>query len=227
MIIIENLIHNGEAVTLSIGGVGLHGLLFDDRETKSRWLNLLAGCDVPVEGSVLLERKALRRPTAEQKKFIGYVPASVALYEDMTVLELLDFMGEAKGVDPDKRAKQIKEAVELMGLGSVSNRLIGTLSAAHRRRIVFAQAVLGNPTVIVVDEPYLDSNAEERRDVEALLEMLGRHKPIVLGSTERDDLSACSDVTAIGMGGVRLLDLNREEVAETLAVEEENKEDEE
>ena len=176
---------------------------------------------------MLLERKSGRRPTVEQKKFIGYVPAAVALYEEMTVLELMDFMGEAKGVDPDKRAKQIKEAVELMGLEDVSNRLIGSLSAAHRRRIVFAQAVLGNPSVIVVDEPFADSNAEERRDVEALLEMLGRHKPIVLGSVEREDLLACTDVTAIDMDGVRLLDMTRDEESEAIApAEAENKEDE-
>ena len=137
-----------------------------------------------------------------QRAHIGYVPPFLALYEDMTVLELLDFVAAAKGVLPDKRARQIKEVLELMGLTALSHRLIGSLSAQNRRRLTFAQAVLGNPAFIVCDDPLGEGNAEQKRDIESLLQMLGRYKPIVLGSTSADVLPLCSDVTVIGRKGV-------------------------
>lgn len=203
MIVIENLIHNGVPISLSVEGVGLHGLLFERSETKTRWMDLLAGCDCPAEGDVLLERKESRLPSCEQKKWIGYVPADLSLYEDMTVDELLDFFGEAKGIAPDKRERQMKEAKDLMGIRAFSHRLISSLSAQGRRRVIFAQAVLGNPSVIVIDEPYGALSGEQKRDVESLLKTLGRHKPIVLGSTSADILALCQTATVIGEDGIR------------------------
>ena len=198
MIVVENVTRNGAPLSLTLQGVGLHGLLFTDATDKSEWLDLLAGCDTPREGQILLQRKDTSLPIHTQKKHVGYVPANLPLYEDMTVIEFLSFVGEAKGVAPDKREKQIKEAIDLMGLQKSASRLIASLSAANRRRVVFAQALLGNPTVILVDDPLADANADERRDMEALLEMLGRHKPIIIGSLSADLLSLCGDVTVIG-----------------------------
>ncbi len=204
MIVIENVMHNGTPVSMTVEGEGVHGFLFENRETKTRWMDWLSGCDTPDEGQVLLERKGSTRPVAEQKKFIGYVPASLSLYEDMTVLETLDFFGEAKGISTEKREKQIKEAMDLMGLQGVANRLVGTLSAANCRRTVMAQAVLGNPAVIVMDEPLAEADAEQTRDLEALLEMLGRHKPIIIGDVCADRLSLCRDIVVITENGASL-----------------------
>lgn len=204
MIVIENLNHNGTPVSLELGGVGVHGILFERADTKALWMDLLSGCEEPNEGQVLLERKGSLSPVTEQKKYIGYVPASLPLYEDMTVLETLMFFGEAKGVSAERLDGQIKQALELMGLQGVANRLIANLSAANRRRVVFAQAVLGNPAVIVMDEPYAEADAEQMRDVEALLEMLGRHKPIVIGETCADHLAVCADVVRVAEEGIFL-----------------------
>ena len=202
MIVIENLKHHGAPVSLEIGGVGVHGILFESEDTKAYWMSLLSGCEVPEEGQVLIERKGAFHPTAEQKKYIGYVPATLSLYEDMTVLETLNFFAEAKGVLPEKREKQIREALDLMGLQEVSCRLVANLSAANRRRVVMAQAVLGNPSLIVMDEPYVAADAEQKRDIEALLLMLGRHKPIIIGDVCAEHLSICGDVIVVTEDGV-------------------------
>lgn len=204
MIVIENLKHNGVPVSMTVEGACVHGLLFENKDTKKLWMDLLSGCDTPEEGEVLLERKGILHPTADLKKFIGYVPASLSLYEDMTVLETLEFFGEAKGVSSEKREKQIKEAIELMGLQSVLNRLIANLSAPNRRRVIMAQAVLGNPSLIIMDEPFFDADAEQKRDIEALLEMLGRHKPIIIGDACAENLSICQDVVVITENGAPL-----------------------
>ncbi len=203
MIVIENVAHNSAPVSLSLEGVGIHGLLFASAADKAEWMDLLAGCDVPQKGSILLQRKDSQLPVHTQKKHVGYVPSELALYGDMTVSELLEFVGEAKGISPDKRVRQIKEAVELMGLQKTEKRLIASLSVAVCRRIAFAQALLGNPSVILVDDPFADTNAEQRRDMEDLLQMLGRHKPIVIGSLSADILPLCSDVGVIDHSGVR------------------------
>lgn len=206
MIVIKNVMQNGVPVSLSIEGVGVHGLLFESKAAKTAWLSLLAGVSEPEEGEVLLYRKDCEAPAISQKRYIGYVPEVLPLYEDMTVLELLNFIGTAKGVAPDRCARQIKEALELMGLTNLSHRLIASLSVQNRRRVAFAQAVLGNPSVIICDDPFAGANAEQKRDLEALLRMLGRHKPIVVGSTTADILPLCTDVTVLDADGVRFSD---------------------
>ena len=203
MIVIENIAQDSAPVTFTIDGVGLHGLLFEDCAVKTRWLSLLGGCAEPEKGNIFFEKNGERLPVVTQRARIGYVPSPLVLYEDMTVLELLDFVAAAKGVLPDKRARQIKEVLELMGLTAHSHRLIAALSAQNRRRLCFAQAVLGNPVLIVCDDLLGEGGTEQKRDVEDLLRMLARYKPIVLGSTTADILPLCHDVTVIGREGVR------------------------
>lgn len=214
MIVVENVTRSGAPFFLTLEGVGLHGLLFADATDKSAWMDLLAGCVVPREGQILLQRKETLLPIHTQKKHVGYVPAKLPLYEDMTVTEFLSFIGEAKGVSPDKCEKQIKEAIDLLGLQKSASRLIASLSGTSCRRVAFAQALLGNPSVILVDDPFADVNAEERRDMEALLEMLGRHKPIILGALSADHLSLCGDVTVIAQNNEGVSSVSGEEDAE-------------
>ncbi len=203
MIVVENVIYNGASVSFAAEGVGIHGLLFGNESVKCAWMVLLSGQDEPESGDVLLCRKETREPVITQKRYVGYVPRELALYEDMTVLELLDFIGEAKGVTPDTRAKQIKEAMALTGLAAMASRLVGALTKQNRRRVMFAQALLGNPSVILCDEPFADADREQRRDVEALLRLLGRYKPVVLGSLGTEILPLCTDVTVLVEDGVR------------------------
>lgn len=203
MIVIENVVRSGAPVSLSIEGTGIYGLLFASAAEKSEWMDLLAGYEMPKEGRVLLQRKDASAPMHSQKKYVGYVPSDLALYGDMTVNELLAFVGEIKGVNPDKRERQIKEAVDLLGLQKVANRLISLLSPALCRRVAFAQALLGNPSVILVDDPFAGAGADQKRDMEALLEMLGRHKPIVIGALSADILPICGSVCVMDESGVR------------------------
>lgn len=204
MIVIENMAQGGTPVTFSIEGNGIHGLLFADNEAKTQWLAMLSGCAEPETGAIFFEKKEERVPVIRQRARIGYVPSALSLYEDMTVLELLDFVAAAKGVSPDKRARQIKEVLDLMGQSALSHRLIASLSAQNRLRLTFAQAVLGNPHYIVCDDPFgCADNAEQKRDIEGMLSMLGRYKPIVIGSTAAEILPLCHDVTVIAQEGIR------------------------
>ena len=203
MIVVENVIYNGTPISFVAEGVGIHGLLFEKEEGKRVWMALLSGQDEPESGEVLLRRKDTVASVISQKRYIGYVPSRLTLYEDMTVQELLDFIGEAKGITPDKRIRQIKEAMDLTGIADVANRLIGSLSAPKCRRVAFAQALLGNPSVILYDEPFADADREQKRALGELLRLLGRHKPIVIGSLDTEILSLCTDATVILEDGIR------------------------
>lgn len=203
MLLIEHVTQNGVSASFSLEGVGVHGLLFENAALKRAWMALLAGEDEPEKGAVLLCRKSETAPAVRQKRYIGYVPQALPLYEDMTPLEILDFIGEAYGIAPEKRARQSKEAMELTGISSVSGRLVSSLSTEKRRRVAFAQALLGNPTVIVCDEPFVGADAAEKREIGSLLETLGHHKPIVLGSLSADILPLCADARVLGKGGLR------------------------
>jgi ABC-2 type transport system ATP-binding protein len=203
MIVVKNVIYHGTPVSFTVEGVGIHALLFGDKEDKSMWMALLSGQDEPEAGEVSLFRKDTEASLISQKRHIGYVPSALAVYGDMTVREFLDFIGEAKGVAPDKRIKQIKEAMELTGIADVANRLLGSLSSQKCRRVAFAQAVLGNPSVILCDEPFADADREQQRVIGELLRLLGRHKPIVLGSLDTEILSLCTSATVLFEDGIR------------------------
>lgn len=203
MLLIENVTQDGVSASFSIECVGLHALLFENAAIKRAWMSLLAGEREPEEGEVLLCRKTETLPTVLAKRYVGYVPSALPLYGDMTATELLDFIGEVYGIAPDKRARQIKEALELTGLSAVSGRLLSSLSFAKCRRVAFAQALLGNPTVIVCDEPFVGADASEKRELSALLETLGHHKPIVLGGLSADILPLCADARVLGRDGLR------------------------
>lgn len=204
MIVTECLKHcgltEGEGISFSIGEKGLHGIVCKNRTQKELFLDILTGSAQADEGQVYITIKDKEFPVCEAKKHIGYVPFRFSMYEDMTVFEILDFIGEAKGVPAVKRYPQIKEAMNVTGLSKYASRQVASLSEPVRRRVGFAQAVIGNPQVIVIDEPFLVMNEADKRETVDLLEMLGKRKPVILGSTDSDILPLCSDIWTLFEG---------------------------
>ena len=204
MIVTECLKHreltSGEGISFSVEKKGLYGIVCKDRAQKEIFLDLLTGNAQADDGKVYITEKEKKFAVTEAKSRIGYLPFRFCVYEDMTVLEILDFIGEAKGVQPVKRYPQIKEAMKATGLTKYASKQVASLSEAIRRRIGFAQALIGNPKVIVIDEPFFAMNEAEKRETVDLLETLGKLKPVILGSTDSDILSLCSDIWTLFEG---------------------------
>ena len=187
---------------LSFGDKGICGVILSDESERASLFSLLCGAECSEEWDALISCKGSVTPLESLREKIGCVPAKLALYEDMTTFELLDFVGGAKGIASDRRCRQIKEALSLLRLEMHQHKVLGKLSKYVRRRILLAAALLGNPSVIVCEEPFLGLNAAQTREMSDLLSKIGQMKPIVLLSVSADVLPLCQEVSVLSASGV-------------------------
>ncbi len=170
-------------ISFSADEKGIYAFLGVSGSGKSALAALLAGADVPDCAEVLYrdtEMYKSERATAQIKRRIGYLPTTPELEPSMTVLELLDLYGSVRGVEPDKRYRQIKEALELVGLEKYKDTLVCELRRAEKKLVGFAAALLGGTEVLILDEPLRHLGADESEIVLSTLEMLCRRKVILL-----------------------------------------------
>lgn len=191
---------------------GVHGILGPSGAGKSLLLNLLSGSLEPEGGQIMMRGTVFSADPAMKAK-IGYVPKDPVFYSNMTVLEILDFMGQARGVAADKRYRQIKEAMELTGVEEIQNRLSARLNKEERKRVSYAGALLGNPDVLYIDEPIPVKDAAKRGEFSNLIAMLGKVKTVILASSDFSVVrSLCEDTLIMADG--RLLVQDRFEALE-------------
>ena len=175
---------------------GVHGVLGASRESVSALLDVICGASGFKEGYALVCGYNMSTERKNAKRKIGYMPYPICFYEDMTVYEHLLFVGEAKSVSYDKLYKNIKSALELTELEPIAERLIKKLTASERARLGIASAMLGNPDLIVLNEPQYDSVA-----LVELLKKLGKIKTVVVASSDASILEgACDDILILSHG---------------------------
>ena len=174
---------------------GIHGILSPFGGASSTLLQVLAGVWSTDSASVFLEGQTWELSSAAWKQQFGYVPKTPEFYAGMTVYELLEFVGEARGVSSELRLRQMEEALELVSLESVEYRLVERLSVGEKKRLSFAAALLGNPSLLLLDAP-----TPELFD---MIRLLGKHKTVILGSGDFDALQAlCDDIVILSDGAV-------------------------
>jgi len=187
---------------------GIYGFLGKSGSGKTALCEILAGaCEIDggelsVKDRPLYGRAAL---TADIKRKIGYVPAACCYDKDMTVMEVMDMIGLARRVDPDKRYRQIKEALSLTGMSQKTDTLVEDLSLSKRKRLSIAASLIGNPDIIIMDEPlqYLDS--KQASEIRSLLRMLQSKKVVLLFSARAANIEDnCSHVAILHNGEIKL-----------------------
>ena len=185
-------------VSFSISPKGIHGILAPKGAGKSVLMDVLSGCDTADEGEILFQGSA-----ELPKERIGYVPQDPDFYDRMTVLEALDFVGEVRGVPTDKRYRQMKEAIELIDLESVQDRLFGRLTKTEKKKVALAAALLGSTELILIDEPLWGESMTVQGENEKLLRMLGKHKTVLIASENFSLIrELCEDVLILSEGSV-------------------------
>ena len=150
-------------ISFKIEEKGVYAFLGKSKSGKTALATLLAGIEKYDSGRLLYkdtEMYSSKKSEFQIKKKIGYVPEKCFFDGDMTVFEVLEFTGRVKKIDSDKRYRQIKEAMELMGLSELSNMTVDTIGLSERKRLSIASALIGNPDVIIFDEPF--KNLEKR-----------------------------------------------------------------
>ena len=169
-------------VSFKIRNGRIYGFLGPNGAGKSTTMNIIAGCLAATDGTVLINGCDICNDPIEAKKQIGYLPEIPPLYTDMTPHEYLRFVAEAKGVKETKLDKQVNEVMELTGITHMKDRLIAGLSKGYKQRVGIAQAMLGNPDIIILDEPTVGLDPQQIIDIRALIRKLGETKTVILSS---------------------------------------------
>ena len=176
------------------------GFLGPNGAGKSTTMNIITGYLSATSGSVTVQGKNTLENPNEVKKLIGYLPEMPPLYLDMTVKEYLNFMYELKGVKLD-RQQHIGEICRLTKIDNVFNRLVGNLSKGYKQRVGIAQALLGNPPVLILDEPTVGLDPKQIIEIRNLIKSLGKSHTIILSSHILPEVQAvCERIIVINNG---------------------------
>jgi ABC-2 type transport system ATP-binding protein len=183
------------------------GFLGPNGAGKSTTMNIITGYIPATEGTVTVAGYDVFEQAEEVKKKIGYLPENPPLYLDMTVLEYLFFVAELKGVAPKERKSKIEEIAELVKLEEVKNRLIKNLSKGYKQRVGIAQALIGDPEVLILDEPTVGLDPKQIIEIRNLIKSLSKKHTIILSSHILPEVSAvCDRVVIINKGEIVAVD---------------------
>lgn len=160
----------------------VYGFLGPNGAGKSTTMNIMTGYLGATEGEVLINGHDILKEPEEAKKQIGYLPELPPLYMEMTVREYLEFVAELKGIAKNKREESINEVEKMVKIWEVENRLIRNLSKGYRQRVGLAQAVLGFPKIIILDEPSVGLDPKQIIEIRELIRQLSKKHTVILSS---------------------------------------------
>lgn len=180
-----------DAINVKLRSGGLIGLVGPNGAGKSTFIKLMATLLKPTQGRILLDNRDIVRSPGIMRREIGYLPQAVAVYPELTPIEFLSYMAAVKGLPKQAAEKQAYDLLDLLHIGDTGHKRIGDFSGGMRQRVGIACALLGNPKVIVVDEPAAGLDPQERVTLRNLLSELAAER-IVLFSTH-----IVSDVEAV------------------------------
>lgn len=160
----------------------VYGFLGPNGAGKSTTMNIMTGYLGATEGEVLINGHDILKEPEEAKKQIGYLPELPPLYMEMTVREYLEFVAELKGIAKNKREDSINEVEKMVKIWEVENRLIRNLSKGYRQRVGLAQAVLGFPEIIILDEPSVGLDPKQIIEIRELIRQLAKKHTVILSS---------------------------------------------
>lgn len=179
----------------------IYGFLGPNGAGKSTTMNIITGYISPSAGTVEVNGYVMGKDTLKAKKSIGYLPEIPPLYPDMNVKEYLTFVAKIKGVEKEKRAEEIERVMKATDILDMSGRLIKHLSKGYKQRVGIAQAILGSPKVIILDEPTVGLDPEQIIEVRNLIKSLKGDHTVILSSHILSEISAtCDEVLMIANG---------------------------
>lgn len=207
MIEIKNLVKKyGDHVavddlSLTVEPGKIYGFLGPNGAGKSTTMNIITGYIGATDGTVRINGHDIFEEPEEAKRCVGYLPELPPLYVDMTVREYLSFVADLKKLEKSLRKRYAEEAMEITGITSVADRMIRNLSKGYRQRVGFAQAILGYPEIIILDEPTVGLDPAQIIEIRDLIRRLGQQHTVILSSHILTEISAvCDHVFIISKG---------------------------
>lgn len=179
----------------------IYGFLGPNGAGKSTTMNMMTGYIGPTEGSIMINGHNMLEHPEEAKKCIGYLPEQPPLYMDMTPGEYLHFAAELKGIAKNQIEDSVAAVMADTGIEDVADRLIKNLSKGYKQRVGLAQALLGYPEVIILDEPTVGLDPAQIIEIRELIRSLGKKHTVILSSHILSEISAvCDDVLILSHG---------------------------
>ena len=183
------------------------GFLGANGAGKSTTMNILAGYLAPTAGEVKMNGYLLGQDNFALKKCIGYLPENPPLYHDMLVKEYLDFVACLKKIPKADKNSELETVMKQVGISNVSDRLIGNLSKGYQQRIGIAQALLGKPEIIILDEPTVGLDPKQMKEIRMLIKGLKGKHTVIFSSHILSEISAvCDSVLVIDKGKILTTD---------------------
>ena len=193
------------SVSLRVEKGSVLGLLGQNGAGKTTLLNILTGYLAPTEGRALIGGYDTLLEPAQARRHLGYLPELPPLYDEMTVREYLRFAAELRGVEKRAVPAHVDEIMELTGLTEMRSRLVGHLSKGYRQRAGMAQALCGDPEVLVLDEPTVGLDPKQITEIRELIRKLGKGRTIVFSSHILSEVQQlCNHVVILDHGEVKL-----------------------
>jgi len=190
-----------EDLSFTVEDGRIYGLLGPNGAGKTTTMNIMTGCLGATSGEVFVDGCDIFDEPAKTKKKIGYLPEMPPLYADMTPLEYLKFVADARGVSRAEREEQIERVMDITQIGEMQDRLIKNLSKGYRQRVGIAQSLLGNPEVIILDEPTVGLDPKQIIEIRDLIKSLAKDHTVILSSHILGEVQAvCDHILIISHG---------------------------
>lgn len=184
-------------LSLKVENGKIYGFLGPNGAGKSTTMNLITGYLGATSGEIKIDGEDIFENPEKARKKIGYLPEIPPLYQEMLVEEYLSFAAELKRIPKAERAKCVEEVIELTGIEDVAGRLIKNLSKGYKQRVGLAQAILGYPEVIILDEPTVGLDPKQIIEMRSLIKKLGENHTIILSSHIMQEISAVCEYVFI------------------------------
>ena len=192
-----------DSISFDIEDGRIYGFLGPNGAGKSTTMNIITGCLAATSGTVSVNGFDIFEEPIKAKKCIGYLPEIPPLYPDMTPLEYLKFVGSAKGMKKAQLNEAIPVVMEKTGISDVADKLIKNLSKGYKQRVGIAQAILGNPQVVILDEPTVGLDPKQIVEIRNLIRELGESHTVILSSHILPEVSeVCDEIIIISNGEI-------------------------
>lgn len=183
------------------------GFLGPNGAGKSTTMNMITGYIEPSKGKIIVNGYDVLKSPKKAKKQIGYMPESVPLYNDLTVREFINYMAELKNVKRKDRKEEVNKVIEETGLKDVQKKLIKKISRGYKQRVSMAGALIGNPDILILDEPTVGLDPKQITEIRNLIKKLGKSHTIILSSHILPEVSQiCEEVIIINKGKILAID---------------------
>lgn len=183
------------------------GFLGKNGAGKSTTMNMMTGCIEATEGEIEINGYNISRKPKKAKREIGYMPEGVPLYYDMTVKEFVNYMADLKGMKKKDKREDVKKVIQETGLENVQNTLNRNLSRGYKQRVSMAGALVGNPKVLILDEPTVGLDPQQVKQIRELIKDLGKNHTVFISSHILSEISQiCDKVIIIDNGKIVAID---------------------